>query len=104
MATFVSILIVFAMANCARCLRFAYASARDLNDGGYPIYGDAIHNGMILGFAAWLSGLTPNFYTPYQRALGWGAIAMLILNTWLIGRFVKAGDLCREQQEKSVVP
>ncbi len=102
MAAFISVLIVLALANCARCLRFAYISARDLNDGGYPIYGDAIHNGMILGFAAWFSGLIPNFYTPYQRTLGWSALAMLILNVWLIGRFVKTGDRRREEREKSV--
>jgi hypothetical protein len=101
MSIVITILILFALANCARSLRFAYVTSRDLNDGGYPIYGDAIHNVIALGLAAVLSGMTQNVYTPYQRVLVWAAVAMLFLNVSLIAVFVRAGNRTREKQKES---
>jgi hypothetical protein len=100
MAALTTILILFAVANCARSLRSAYRAGRDLNDGGYPIYGDAIHNTIALGLAAFFSGLSENVYTPYQRAIGWSAVAMLVVNVALIALLVKAGERRRSVGKK----
>ena len=99
MAIFISIFIFVAMINFVRCLRFAYSSAKNLSGGGYPILGDAIHNGMLIGVAAWFSGLTHNFYTPFQAALGWSALGVFILNVWLILWLTKIGELHRKQMQ-----
>jgi hypothetical protein len=98
MTAIISILLMAGTANVAGCLRFAYLSGRDLNDGGYPIYGDAIHNGMIFGLAACFSHLTANFYTPYQKVLGWSAFGIFILNVLFIPPLVKAGDRYRQNR------
>lgn len=95
MATLITVLIVLAFVNLWRCLRFAYTSARDLNSGGYPIYGDAVQNGIFIGLAAFLAGQSLNWYSPYQRPLAWLAIGVFILNVWLIGCFSNAGERVR---------
>lgn len=99
MAIFITVLLALAFANLWRCLRFAYISARDLNSGGYPIYGDAIHNAMFIGFAAFCANKSPNWYTQYQALLAWLAVGVLIVNLWLIGRFIKAGESARHARK-----
>lgn len=96
MTILITVLIVAALANFCRCLHFAYTTARDLNDGGYPIYGDAIHNLMFFAFAAMCASKGSSWYSPYQTEIGLFGAGLFALNLWLIGRCRKAGDRARE--------
>ena len=93
MTILITLLIVVAFANLWKCLHYAYTTARDLNDGGYPIYGDAIQNLMFLAGAAMLADSSPNsWYRPYTQQLSYLATGVFILNVWLIGFLRRAGD------------
>ena len=98
MDIFVVLIIIATVANAARSLRFAFTTARDLNDGGYPMVGDAIHTGIFLLTATFLAAKS-RLWPQYTQLLAIFSIALSFLHVVLIVLCCRAGDRARERRE-----
>lgn len=90
--TIIIVVCLIVIANFAASLRMAYKMALDADGGGYPIFGDAVANLLLLVLATVLPPYIGHVPDEVRIGLGVAAVVVPALHVYSILHFTRSGD------------